>query len=56
LKGEPAEWLKKWKERGLVTSCRDAVVQSFRVFEERIVENDLKEAQLKTLDGANRIE
>ena len=49
LKGEPARWLISCKKRGLVTSCRDAVVQSFQVFQQQVVEQDLKKAQLKTL-------
>ena len=49
VNGEPAKWLKKWKKRGLVTSCRDSVIQAFRVYNQKIVEEDLKAAQLKTL-------
>jgi len=49
LKGDPAVWFREWKDRGLVSSCRDAVVQSFRIFKERIDDLDLKSSQLKTL-------
>jgi hypothetical protein len=49
LEGDPALWLLEWKNRGLVTSCHDAVNQAFRVFHQKIVEQDLKAAQLKTL-------
>ena len=48
-KGEPAQLLAEWKKRGLVSSCRDAVIQSFKAFQEKLVDRDLKAAQLKTL-------
>lgn len=44
--GEPAKWLDEWKRRGLVTSYTDAIIQSLRAFNEKIVEQDLKAAQL----------
>jgi hypothetical protein len=44
--GEPARWLSEWKRRGLVTSYTDAVIQALRVFNERMIEQDLKSAQL----------
>jgi hypothetical protein len=46
VEGEPAEWLEEWKRRGLVTSYTDAVIQSLRVFNETIIEQDLKINQL----------
>ncbi len=46
VEGEPAEWLDAWKRRGLVTSYTDAVIQSLRAFNEKVTEQDLKEAQL----------
>mgnify|MGYP006910668156 CR=1 FL=1 len=49
LTGDAARWLREWRRRGLVTSCRDAVVQAFHVMHDKIVEQDLKEARLKTL-------
>ena len=49
LTGEPAEWLNEWKERGLVTSYTDAVVQALRVFNEKITEQDLKAVQLNNM-------
>ncbi len=52
--GEPAHWLNEWKRRGLVTSYTDAVTQALRAFNEKITEQDLKEAQLnyiRTIPG-----
>lgn len=49
LRGEPAEWLLEWKTRGLVTSNTDALLQAFRAFHEKITEQDLRQAQLRTL-------
>ena len=49
LSGEPATWIQAWKQRGLVTSYTDAVVQALRVFNEKIVEQDLKFARLNNL-------
>jgi len=47
--GEPAEWLSEWKQRGLVTSYTDAVVQALRFFNEKITEQDIKQSQLLTI-------
>ena len=44
--GEPAKWLNEWKRRGLVTSYTDAIIQALRTFNERVIEQDLKSAQL----------
>jgi len=49
LGSEPVNWLLEWKKRGLVTSNRDAVVQAFRSFREKILEQDLRAAQLISL-------
>ncbi len=49
VEGEPAEWLQEWKNRGLVTSYTDAVIQALRAFQVRITEEDLKIAQLRNL-------
>ncbi len=49
IKGEPATWLQSWIDRGLVISTTDAVLLAFRALHEKILEEDLKEAQLKTL-------
>lgn len=50
LVGEPAKWLYEWKSRGLVTSYTDAVLQALRIFNEKLVEQDLKSAQLGNLN------
>jgi len=44
--GEPAKWLSEWKRRGLVTSYTDAIIQALRTLNERVIEQDLKSAQL----------
>ena len=49
VEGEPAKWLGEWKERGLVTSYTDAVVQALRVFNEKITEQDLRSVQLNNM-------
>lgn len=49
VEGEPAEWLKEWKKRGLVSSYTDAVIQSLRAFNEKITEQDLKLVQLNNM-------
>jgi hypothetical protein len=49
LRGEPARWVKMWKARGLVTSCSDAIIQAFRLFQERLTEFDLRKAQVENL-------
>jgi len=42
-------WFREWKRRGLVKSCSDAIVQAFRLYQERLTEFDLKKAQLENL-------
>jgi hypothetical protein len=54
VEGEPAEWLNEWKERGLVTSYTDAVLQSLRVFNEKITEQDLKSVQLENMTNIGK--
>lgn len=49
LIGEPAKWLYEWKRRGLVTSYTDAVLQALRILNEKLVEQDLKSAQLGSI-------
>ena len=49
IKGEPANWLKNWKERGIITNYTDAVLQALRTFHEKITENELKSVQLQRL-------
>ncbi len=45
----PAKWLLEWKKRGLISNCRDAIIQAFKVYHEKILDQDLRAAQLKTL-------
>jgi len=42
-------WYRDWRHRGLVKSTSDAIVQAFRAFHEKLVELDLKQAQLDNL-------
>jgi hypothetical protein len=49
--GEPAKWLNEWKRRGLVTSYTDAIIQALRTFNEKVIEQDLKSAQLGNIQG-----
>jgi hypothetical protein len=49
LRGNPARWYREWKSRGLVKSTSDAVIQAFRLYQERLTEFDLKQAQLENL-------
>ncbi len=53
LEGEPAEWFYGWKARGLVGSVKDALLMSFQAFQERLTEQDLKRAQLRTMTDAD---
>jgi hypothetical protein len=53
VEGEPALWLNEWKNRGLITSYTDAVIQALRVLRDKVTEQDLKSAQLGNI---NRIE
>lgn len=47
VRGKPAEIFNELRRRGLVTSARDAVVQGLACLYEKVLERDLKEAQLK---------
>ncbi len=49
LSGEPAKWYRDWRTRGLVESVKDAVLMSFQALQEKVTEQDLKRAQLRTL-------
>lgn len=46
-------WYRDWRRRGLVKSCSDAIVQAFRLYQEHLLEQDLKAAQLKNLSRAS---
>lgn len=47
--GDIPRWFREWKRRGLVKSCSDAIAQSFRLYQERLTEFDLRRAQLENL-------
>jgi hypothetical protein len=49
ITGEPAEWLIKWKRRGLITSYTDGIIQALKALNEKMTEQDLKLIQLKNL-------
>jgi hypothetical protein len=46
LSGEPRDMYLEFKKRGLVHSTRDAFTQGLRCLQEKIMEIDLKKAQL----------
>jgi len=46
LHGEPCDWVSNWRERGLVSSARDVLIQALRALHKEIVEQDLKTIQL----------
>ena len=48
LRGEPARIVVELKERGIVRSVREAVVQGLLTFYEKTMERDLKRAQART--------
>jgi hypothetical protein len=54
ISGEPARIFLELKRRGLVRSTRDAVVQGLMSLHERIVQRDLKIAQLKASQRLNQ--
>jgi hypothetical protein len=47
--GEPAQWLGEWKQRGIITSYSDGIIQALKLYNEKQVEQDLKKAQITTL-------
>jgi hypothetical protein len=47
LRGEPARIVAELKERGVVRSVREAVVQGLLVFYDKTMERDLKRAQAR---------
>ena len=47
LTGEPALMVRELKERGLVRSIREAIVQGILALYERTAERDLKRAQAR---------
>jgi hypothetical protein len=50
--GEAAEALRDLKRRGICKSNREAIVQALLALHERILERDLRYAQLRTLREA----
>jgi hypothetical protein len=49
VNGEPAKILHELKERGVIQTNREAVIQGFLALKEKIVRLDLEKATLKTL-------
>jgi hypothetical protein len=49
ITGEPAEILLELKQRGIVTSHSDAVIQGLLAFHEKVVQRDLARERLKSL-------
>jgi hypothetical protein len=49
ISGEPARILIELKNRGIATSNTDAIIQALFTLYDKIVERDLKTAQLRTL-------
>lgn len=54
ITGEMAEIYLQLKERGIVHSTRDAFTQGLRCLHERVMEIDLKRAQLKASERLNQ--
>ena len=49
ITGEPAEILLELKQRGIVSSHSDAVIQGILAFHEKVVQRDLARARLRSL-------
>ncbi|MCL2643618.1 MAG: hypothetical protein FWD52_08965 [Candidatus Bathyarchaeota archaeon] len=47
--GEPAQWLGEWKQRGIITSYSDGIIQALKLYNEKQVEQDLKKVQVDSL-------
>jgi len=52
LTGEPALWFYRWKKQGIIRSAPDAVRQAFQALHDKILERQLKTAQLRATDYA----
>jgi len=50
--GEPAMWFYEWKKKGIIRSAPDAVRQAFQALHDKILERQLKNAQLRATDYA----
>jgi hypothetical protein len=53
ISGDPAKIFLELRRRGLVRSTRDAVVQGLMSLHERVVQRDLKIAQLRASQRLN---
>lgn len=53
LKEDPARIILELKERGVVATVREAVVHGLLALHERILDRDLKEAQVKASKRLN---
>jgi len=53
LSEEPARIILELKERGIVATVREAVVHGLMALHERVLERDLKEAQVKASKRLN---
>jgi hypothetical protein len=47
ISGEPAYWYHEWREMGLVKSVPDAIIQSFALFNEKVLDERMKRLQLQ---------
>lgn len=45
------KWLIEWKNRGIISSYTDAVLQGLMALRDRINEQDLKAARLQDMEG-----
>ena len=54
IKGEPARILLSLKQRGVIVSNTDAVIQGLLALHERVLKRDLEVAQLRTLKHAHQ--
>jgi len=50
--GEPAMWFYEWKKKGIIRSAPDAVRQAFQALHDKILERQLKTAQLRATEYA----
>lgn len=53
ISGEPARIFLELKQRGIVSSARDAVVQGLLSLHERVLQRDLQLARLKASQRLN---
>ena len=53
VKGEPADWILEWQERGLVRSVTDAVRQALILLRERFQTIDEQAIRLRTISESD---